>query len=305
MIKVGKALLFSPLIGFVFAALVFLLVKKIFRQQLELFQPPKGNQPPPPMIRAILIFTCTGVSFAHGSNDGQKGMGLIMLILIGLVPLAYSLNKNLDTQHLQSFQQLSAQTAHIISPNTQMEDVKARQILTTYLQTKQQTADTLPALASLTHDLGQEVKTYGDIKNIPEQKVAEIRNDMYLSNTAFKKLDKAKALPSMTDEQAKTVKAYRSNLDGFLQYIPTWVKVAVALALGLGTMVGWKRIVITVGEKIGKNHMTYGQGMSAELVAMSTIAAADGFGMPVSTTHVLNSEGEGKIGDNKEGWEAM
>lgn len=303
-IKVGKALLFSPLIGFVFAALVFLLVKKIFRQQLELFQPPKGNQPPPPMIRAILIFTCTGVSFAHGSNDGQKGMGLIMLILIGLVPLAYSLNKNLDTQHLQSFQQLSTQTAHIISPNTQMEDVKARQILTTYLQTKQQTADTLPALASLTHDLGQEIKMYDDIKNIPEQKVAEIRNDMYLSNTAFKKLDKAKALPSMTDEQAKTVKAYRSNLDGFLQYIPTWVKVAVALALGLGTMVGWKRIVITVGEKIGKNHMTYGQGMSAELVAMSTIAAADGFGMPVSTTHVLNSAVAGTMVANKSGLNA-
>lgn len=92
-IKVGKALLFSPLIGFAFAAIVFLLVKTIFKRQLELFQPPEGNKPPPAIIRAILIFTCTGVSFAHGSNDGQKGMGLIMLILVGLVPLAYSLNK--------------------------------------------------------------------------------------------------------------------------------------------------------------------------------------------------------------------
>lgn len=300
-IKVGKALLFSPIIGFIFAALVFLLVKKIFRHQLELFQPPKGNQPPPPMIRAILIFTCTGVSFAHGSNDGQKGMGLIMLILVGLVPLAYSLNKNVDSQHLQSFQQLSVQTAQIISPQHTMSDVQARDVLTTYLQTKQQSPETLPALASLTYDLGQEMQAYDDIKNIPEQKVAEIRNDMYLSNTAFKKLDKEKALPAMSDEQAQTVKAYRSNLDSFLQYIPTWVKVAVALALGLGTMVGWKRIVITVGEKIGKNHMTYGQGMSAELIAMSTIAAADGFGMPVSTTHVLSSAVAGTMVANKSG----
>lgn len=302
--KVGKALLFSPLIGFLFAGILFFLVKKVFHKHFELFQPPKGNQPPPPIIRAILIFTCTGVSFAHGSNDGQKGMGLIMLILIGLVPLAYSLNKNLDTQHLQSFQQLSAQTAQIISPNTQLDETKARQILTTYVQTKQHTPEVLPALASITQDLGQELKTHGDIKSIPEHKVAEVRNDMYLSHTAFKRLDKAKALPAMDDTQKQTVQAYRSNLDGFLQYIPTWVKVAVALALGLGTMVGWKRIVITVGEKIGKNHMTYGQGMSAELVAMSTIAAADGFGMPVSTTHVLNSAVAGTMVANQSGLNA-
>lgn len=97
------------------------------------------------------------------------------------------------------------------------------------------------------------------------------------------------------------MKQYRDSLDSFLQYIPTWVKVAVALALGLGTMVGWKRIVVTVGERIGKHHMTYGQGMSAELVAMSTIAAADGLGMPVSTTHVLNSAVAGTMVANKSG----
>lgn len=105
----------------------------------------------------------------------------------------------------------------------------------------------------------------------------------------------------MDDSQKKLVKDYRSSLDSFLQYIPNWVKVAVALALGLGTMVGWKRIVVTVGERIGKHHMTYGQGMSAELVAMSTIAAADGLGMPVSTTHVLNSAVAGTMVANKSG----
>ncbi|MEG2359698.1 inorganic phosphate transporter [Acinetobacter sp.] len=305
-LKVGKALLFSPLIGFAFAALLFLLVKKVFRKQLELFQPPEGNKPPPPLIRAILIFTCTGVSFAHGSNDGQKGMGLIMLILIGCVPLAYSLNKNLDQKHIQSFEQLSAQTAAAVYPKHEdIADEKAREVLTKYIQTKEVNAEVVPALASLTGHLGERVAQYGGVDEIPEAQVSVIRNDMYLSTTAFKRLDKADQLPALTAEQKKTVKAYRSNLDSFLQYIPTWVKVAVALALGLGTMVGWKRIVVTVGERIGKNHMTYGQGMSAELVAMSTIAAADGLGMPVSTTHVLNSAVAGTMVANKSGLNAQ
>ncbi len=149
--------------------------------------------------------------------------------------------------------------------------------------------------------MGEKVGSYTNIKDVPEAQVSEFRNDMYLSTTAFKRLDKAEALPAMTAVQEKTVDEYRDNLDSFLQYIPTWVKVAVALALGLGTMVGWKRIVVTVGERIGKQHMTYGQGMSAELVAMTTIAAADGFGMPVSTTHVLNSAVAGTMVANKSG----
>lgn len=301
-IKVGKALLFSPLIGFAFAAIVFLLVKTIFKRQLELFQPPEGNKPPPAIIRAILIFTCTGVSFAHGSNDGQKGMGLIMLILVGLVPLAYSLNKNLDTQQVQSFHQLSSQTAVLLNQNQpELTDEKARAVLTKYIQTKQQTPEVVPALASMTDHLGERVSSYSNLKDIPEAAISEIRNDMYLSTTTFKRLDKADALPKMDDSQKKLVKDYRSSLDSFLQYIPNWVKVAVALALGLGTMVGWKRIVVTVGERIGKHHMTYGQGMSAELVAMTTIAAADGLGMPVSTTHVLNSAVAGTMVANKSG----
>ena len=301
-LKVGKALLFSPLIGFAFAAVLFLLVKKVFKKQLELFQPPEGNKPPPPLIRAILIFTCTGVSFAHGSNDGQKGMGLIMLILVGCVPLAYSLNKNLDQQHIQSFSDLSAQTAQVIYANHEdIPDAEARTVLTKYIQTKEITPEVVPALASMTDHLGERVAEFGDLKDLPETEVSSLRNDMYLSATTFKRLEKAEALPAMPEDQVKVVKEYRSNMDSFLQYIPTWVKVAVALALGLGTMVGWKRIVVTVGERIGKNHMTYGQGMSAELVAMSTIAAADGFGMPVSTTHVLNSAVAGTMVANKSG----
>lgn len=225
-----------------------------------------------------------------------------MLVLIGLVPMAYSLNKSLDAQQLQTFEQLSGQTSSVLyTQHTDMQDEKARVILTKYIQTKQQTPEVVPALASLTDHLGQRVGSYGSLKDIPEDAIGNIRNDMYLSTTTFKRLDKAEALPAMTADQQKVVKQYRDSLDSFLQYIPTWVKVAVALALGLGTMVGWKRIVVTVGERIGKHHMTYGQGMSAELVAMSTIAAADGLGMPVSTTHVLNSAVAGTMVANKSG----
>lgn len=302
-IKVGKALLFSPLIGFAFAAVVFLLVKFLFRKQLELFKAPEGNKPPPLVIRALLIFTCTGVSFAHGSNDGQKGMGLIMLILIGLVPLAYSLNKNIDSNQLQSFKGLSQEAAVVISAeNTQKYNrVEAKEILTRYIQEKKVTPEVLPALASMTYGLSQELAPYSSLKNIPEQSVSDIRNEMYLSTATFKALGKQKALPTWNEAEQKTIKSYQKGLDGFLQYIPNWVKVAVALALGLGTMVGWKRIVVTVGERIGKDHMTYGQGLSAELVAMTTIAAADGLGMPVSTTHVLNSAVAGTMVANKSG----
>ncbi|ESK37799.1 hypothetical protein P256_02235 [Acinetobacter nectaris CIP 110549] len=301
--KVGKALLFSPLIGFALAAVVFLLVKFIFRKQLELFKAPEGTKPPPLVIRALLIFTCTGVSFAHGSNDGQKGMGLIMLILIGLVPLAYSLNKNIDSNQLQAFKGLSQEAAVIISAdNTQKYSrTEAKDILTRYIQEKKATPDVLPALASITYGLGQDLAPYNSLKNIPEQSVSDIRNEMYLSTATFKALGKQKALPEWNEAQQKTIKSYQKGLDGFLQYIPNWVKVAVALALGLGTMVGWKRIVVTVGERIGKDHMTYGQGLSAELVAMTTIAAADGLGMPVSTTHVLNSAVAGTMVANKSG----
>ncbi|GAB3045770.1 inorganic phosphate transporter [Acinetobacter apis] len=304
--KVGKALLISPLVGFGFAAIVFLLVKVLLKKHIALFQPPEGNKPPPPIIRALLIFTCTGVSFAHGSNDGQKGMGLIMLILVGLVPLAYSLNKNLDQNQIQQFKTLSAEAAVIIAPQNPSQapsysSEKAREILTTYIQTKEVQPQVIPALASMTYYLGQELGPYASLKDVPEAVVSNLRNEMYLTVATFKGLNKQKALPTWNESEQKTIKSYQKSLDSFLQYIPTWVKVAVALALGLGTMVGWKRIVVTVGERIGKNHMTYGQGMSAELVAMTTIAAADSLGMPVSTTHVLNSAVAGTMVANRSG----
>jgi PiT family inorganic phosphate transporter len=123
---------------------------------------------------------------------------------------------------------------------------------------------------------------------------------MYVASEAIRLMEKAKQ-PAFSADDLKAVDNFKKELDGATKFIPTWVKVAVAIALGLGTMVGWKRIVVTVGEKIGKQHLTYGQGASAEVVAMLTIGAADVYGLPVSTTHVLSSGVAGTMAANGSG----
>ncbi len=301
--KVIKALLFSPIIGFICAGLLFIVLKFFLKKKQEkLFDAPEANKPPPFFTRLMLILTCTGVSFAHGSNDGQKGMGLIMLILIGIVPLAYSLNKTMDSKDVQAFINASEKTSYVLVQNQQqMNDAQARQVLTTYIQTHQDNSQIVPAVASLSSSMGQAVSGYKSMSKVPENETVNLRNDMYLSSASLKSLDKNHKFDQLSKEDQAVIKDYRGQLDKATQYIPTWVKVAVALALGLGTMVGWKRIVVTVGEKIGKTHLTYGQGVSAELVAMGTIMAADKFGLPVSTTHVLNSAVAGTMSANKSG----
>ncbi|MBW8890752.1 MAG: inorganic phosphate transporter, partial [Burkholderiales bacterium] len=244
--KVGYSLLLSPLIGF-FAAALLLLALRAFVKNAALYREPVGNRPPPWWIRGLLVLTCTGVSFAHGSNDGQKGMGLIMLILIGTVPMAY-----------------------------------------------------VPALAAMADSIGQQVRQAGSLAKLPADAVANVRNDMYLTSEAIRHLDKDPTAKLDASSQVN-LKAFKKQVDDATKFIPLWVKVAVAIALGLGTMVGWKRIVVTVGEKIGKTHLTYAQGASAEVIAMLTIGAADLYGLPVSTTHVLSSGVAGTMAANRSG----
>ncbi len=105
----------------------------------------------------------------------------------------------------------------------------------------------------------------------------------------------------LSAQEVSTLNDYKKSLDGATKFIPYWVKIVVAIALGLGTMIGWKRIVVTVGERIGKTHLTYAQGACAEITAAATIAAADGYGLPVSTTHVLSSGIAGAMAANGSG----
>jgi PiT family inorganic phosphate transporter len=268
-----------------------------------LFTSPKGSAPPPWPIRALLIFTCSGVSFAHGSNDGQKGMGLIMLILIGTVPTAYALNHAVTTKDMAAFVASSDQADQVVNKyvnTTGIMGADPRGEVTDYIRTKQLQPDTMLSLRELVNDLKNEVAVYKEYKSVPANQQTNVRNDMYVASEAIRLMEKNKAFP-FTATETKTLDGYRKQVDMGTKFIPGWVKVAVALALGLGTMVGWKRIVVTVGEKIGKEHLTYAQGACAELVAMGTIMAADNFGLPVSTTHVLNSGVAGTMAANKSG----
>lgn len=301
--EIGQALLFSPLIGFGVAALLFLAMKVLIKNK-ALYEEPKDGLPPPGWIRALLIFTCTGVSFAHGSNDGQKGMGLIMLILIGTVPTAYALNRAVPEHYTADFHAHSVAAgqalAHSAPASHTLTALAAREAVTRYIADKTLAPDTVPALGALTTEIDKQVQGYGSLAKVPAAAVDNMRNDMYLASEAIKRLGKEKTHPVPAAEM-KALDTYKKDLDQATRFIPTWVKVAVAFALGLGTMVGWKRIVITVGEKIGKSHLTYAQGASAELVAMATIFGADHLGLPVSTTHVLSSGVAGTMAANKSG----
>src|SRR5580693_3911639 len=301
--NIGKALLLSPLFGFALAAvLLFVLKTALAHATPALFAEPKGDQPPPWWIRGILILTCTLVSFFHGSNDGQKGMGLIMLILIGTVPTAYALNRSLPDSQIAQFTANSIVASKVIEGMAGGRSVSGnpRPAVTTYVSERQITDATLPSLAVLIHDIGNQVTQYGSLAKFPAGVVGNTRNDMYLASEAIRFLLKDPK-NGFSDDDVATLGAYKGSLDAATKFIPTWVKFAVALALGLGTMIGWKRIVVTVGEKIGKEHLTYGQGAAAELVAMGTIFAADNFGLPVSTTHVLSSGVAGTMMANKSG----
>ena len=176
----------------------------------------------------------------------------------------------------------------------------ARATLSDYIRTREFRPEVLPALASLAGHIRLNVKDQDSLAKVPSAVVPNVRNDMYLASESIRFLEKNP--PAVLDEDGRAhLKTFRHELDKATKFIPLWVKIAVAIALGLGTMVGWKRIVITVGEKIGKTHLTYAQGASAELIAMTTIGAADIFGLPVSTTHVLSSGVAGSMVANRSG----
>ena len=298
---VGRSLLFSPIVGFGVAWLLLLLCKAIIKDR-RLYEAPVNGEPPPFWIRALLIFTCTGVSFAHGSNDGQKGMGLIMLILIGTVPTTYALNRAVTPSQTQDFLAVSQQTVQVLNKYVDPSAVVAdpRDDLTTYIRTKEFNPNTMLALRSLISDVGNETSLYKELKNVPPDMTRNFRNDMYIVSETIRLIQKS-GKPAFAADEESILTNYKKHVDLATKFIPLWVKVAVAMALGLGTMIGWKRIVVTVGEKIGKDHLTYGQGAAAEITAMLTIGGADYLGLPVSTTHVLSSGIAGTMAANHTG----
>jgi inorganic phosphate transporter, PiT family len=276
--QVGLSLLISPLVGFLLAGGLLLLSKELLKNR-SLYKEPRGDQPPPMWIRAILFLTCTGVSFAHGSNDGQKGVGLIMLILIGILPTHYAINTKFD----------AADAGKTLAGIQKVEPILARA-----------GGD---AARAVTDDLTQIREVLSDtagLKSLSPQARIDLRNRILRADEGLGQFENAQAA-FLSQVDKEMLEQLRSQMRGVVDFVVTWVIVAVALALGVGTTVGWKRVVVTVGEKIGKTHLSYAQGASAELVAMTTIAAADIFGLPVSTTHVLSSGVAGTMAANMSG----
>ncbi|MET3128475.1 PiT family inorganic phosphate transporter [Arcicella rosea] len=285
-IEIGRALLLSPLFGFAVAIVLMYIMKKGISNK-DIFKEPKKDTPPPMWIRVILFTTCTLVSFFHGRNDGQKGIGLVMMILIAFLPGYFAINTDVDPFKLQAevntVQQVITKIDTTKLSATEKEGyhkiIKATTGLTTILEDK-----------TLTND------------NLTVEKKLEIRKDVLSINKYAKKLSESDAVSLSKDDKSALKKATAGSSPAFFtfgnsgtglssltDFAPTWVMWMIALSLGLGTMIGWKRIVVTVGEKIGKQHLSYAQGASAELVASFTIALSTIYKWPVSTTHVLSS----------------
>lgn len=269
--EIGLSLLISPLFGFALAMFLVWFLKNIYPSP-SLFKAPNATDVPPTWIRGILIFTCGSVSFWHGSNDGQKGVGLLMVILIALVPLHFALNSELD---LPALHKVQTETQAILAkvPTTKLDSEARRNFdaIQEELAQVQIITANLPTLDKATR----------------EQK-ANIRKHLsYITKNTDKFTKKNAKLLALEDK--RDLIKNNQKLKDFIAYAPSWAVLLISISLGLGTMIGWKRIVITIGEKIGKEHLTYAQGASSELVATAMIAVSTQVGLPVSTTHVLSS----------------
>ena len=298
---VFASLIVSPIVGFVFAGLLLVVMKAVIKNK-ELYEAPQKDAPPPGWVRGLLVLTCTGVSFFHGSNDGQKGMGLIVLILVGILPATYALNPESQPNDIAAIVQQAQTVQPMLSKRApaKITGQEAVDNLSDFMKTKGAANDyTFASLSGKNSDIAAELNGKTNFAGLTPEQRKNLRIDIYLMSASIDKLIKSKKITDPTEVTAFA--KYSSLLQKETKYIPTWVKFAVAIALGLGTMIGWKRIVVTVGEKIGKEHLTYAQGASAELVAMATIGLADKWGLPVSTTHVLSSGVAGTMFANRSG----
>ena len=294
--SVFAALLISPLIGFCVTGLMVYLLKRTMASR-KLFDTPAGDEPPPPLIRAMIIGSCAGVSFAHGSNDGQKGMGIMMLILMGIAPISFAINMKATPTEIHQVIEHTARAetviqTHLAKPTLPAEDPKAD----SESRYRQRLADILRDMERARGSLQGVERT----EQVPADNRFPLRKQLLVAYRSAYGLRKSREL-YMTPTEFTTMKTYEKAVSALIEYVSSWVKVSVALALGLGTMIGWKRVAVTVGEKIGNKPMNYAQGLSAQVVAMLTIGAGDVLGLPVSTTHVLSSGVAGSMVANGSG----
>ncbi len=268
---IGMSLILSPLAGFSLAILLMYILRQFVRNK-QIFKEPNTNNPPPTWIRAILLLTCTGVSFSHGSNDGQKGVGLMMLIMIAIVPSYFAIN----------------QTGSVTAYREKVQKVQSTLAMVDVSQLNQSDSFEYAKMNRLLESMGKQLTVANDFLAFREDEQFAIRKSAILIGKSSKKLLESEDI-NLSSKYKSTLKNDVSALKSLTDYAPYWVIVLISLSLGLGTMIGWKRIVKTIGEKIGKQHLTYAQGASSELVAAGTISLSTWLGLPVSTTQVLSS----------------
>ncbi len=302
-IHIMLSLIVSPPIGCLIAGLLLFVLKR-YRPSSRMHKTPEerqkidGKKHPPFWTRLTLVASAMGVSFVHGSNDGQKGIGLVMLVLIGIVPAKFVLDQNASSYEILRtrdaaihMQQFYSRHADKLTEMLALGKIPNHTLPPAF---KCDTKLTEPAINELLGKL-EGVKSYAELDFEERRKTRRLL--LCLDDTA-KKVSK---LPKMSKDEIHDLNTLRSDLTATTEYAPKWVVVAVALALGLGTMVGWKRVVKTVGEKIGQKGMTYAQGASAQVTATCAIGFATLFGLPVSTTHVLSSGVAGTMIANRSG----
>jgi inorganic phosphate transporter, PiT family len=272
-VTVLKALAVSPLLGFVIAGGLYWILRMVVRRG-HLFEAPHDGEPPVWWLRALLITTCTAVSFSHGTNDGQKSIGLIMLTIIGLLPATYALNPQ-STDQIRQLSQYGAQAIPLITQygdDVKAQGLKAAQGLQNAQPELQRQADELTANET-PHDGERATRS-------------QLRGYVYDVVSELKYVSEQKSVPAA---QRKESADLLKTMSKPVEYAPWWVRVLSAICLGAGTMVGYRRVVRTLGERLGRQHMTPGQGASAELVGSVLIGTAGFTGLPVSTTHIITS----------------
>jgi phosphate/sulfate permease len=275
--ETGISLLVGPLLGFALTIGMMFLFKR-FVPSKAIFKEPHKRKPPPIWIRLLLITTCTLVSFFHGSNDGQKGVGLIMLILIGIVPFRFALDESKNPLDLR---ESLTKVEYVIGRINRADLTAANQ-------------QSLAEIQAQTADLDHIFAGKTDIKQLPQQTRFEIRRDVLLLASKAKKLLDAPNI-SLSSQDRSIYDGATKEMKTFTDYAPWWVLLMVSLSLACGTMIGWQRIVVTIGERIGKEHLTYAQGASSELVAALMMGSSTWLGLPSSTTHVLTSSIAGSM----------
>ncbi|MGI4885879.1 MAG: inorganic phosphate transporter [Janthinobacterium lividum] len=279
--ETGLALITSPLLGFTFTIGMMFILKRFVKSK-AIFKEPHKRKPPPLWIRLLLVVTCTLVSFFHGSNDGQKGVGLIMLILIGIVPTFFALDQGKNPLDLR---ESLTKVEFVLGRVNQAELSPADQKL--LAEVNVQTADLDRVFAGKT-----------DVAQLPKNARFEIRRDILLVANRAKKLFGSEKVSLSTQDRA-TFDGAIKEMKTFTDYAPWWVLLVVSFSLACGTMIGWQRIVTTIGERIGKEHLNYAQGASSELVAAAMIGVNTAFGLATSTTHVLSSAIAGSMVANR------